>query len=85
MKRTSLNAPRHKLLVKLLWEKRVLAEVSQAALGEAMGRPQSYVSAVENGIRGLDLLQVMEFTRALDIPFPEFVTELEERFKKARV
>jgi transcriptional regulator with XRE-family HTH domain len=85
MKRTSLNSPRHKILVKFLREMRVVRELTQQDLADAMGRPQTYISAVEKGNRGLDMLQIIEFTDAMGTQFSEFALELERRFKKAKV
>ena len=85
MKRTSLNSPRHKILVKLLREMRVVRDLTQQDVGTAIGQPQTYVSAVEKAKRGLDLLQIIEFTDAMDVPFSVFALELEKRFKKAKV
>lgn len=85
MKRASIHNFRHKAMVGLLRELRVVRELSQLDLAGAMDRPQSYVSSVERGRRGLDLLQVLEFLDAMGVTFTEFATELEKRFKDAGI
>lgn len=82
MKRTSLYSERHTVLVDYLRELRVLGHLTQADVAEAIGRPQTYVSDIEIGKRGLDLLQVLDFCEAYGIAFPAFSVELDKRLKK---
>ncbi|WP_369927524.1 helix-turn-helix domain-containing protein [Xanthomonas sp. NCPPB 2632] len=84
MKHTSIHSAEHKTLVKLLREMRVVRELTQEQLAEAMGRPQTYVSAVEKGRRGLDMLQVREFCKAMNASFLDLARELEERLEQSR-
>lgn len=85
MKHASIHSAEHRILVDLLRELRVVRKLSQLDLAARMDRPQSYISAVERGGRGLDLLQVLEFTKAMGVTFTEFATELEKRFKDAGI
>lgn len=82
MKRTSLYSERHAVLVEYLRELRVLRHLTQAEVAEAIGRPQTYVSDVEKGKRGLDLLQILDLCDAYDLPFPTFSAELDVRLRK---
>jgi len=79
MKRTSIHSSEHAVLIGLLKELRLSADLSQAQVAERLGRPQTYVSAVEVGDRGLDLLQVRELAAVYGLDFPTFAKELEER------
>lgn len=85
MKRTSLYSQQHAVLVSYLRELRVLRELTQADVARAIGRPQTYLSDVEKGKRGLDLLQVKELCDAYGLPFPDFAEEFDKRLKKAGV
>ncbi|NYE30040.1 transcriptional regulator with XRE-family HTH domain [Rhodanobacter sp. K2T2] len=82
MKRTSLYSERHAVLVEYLRELRVLRHLTQAEVAETIGRPQTYVSDIEKGKRGLDLLQVLDLCEAYDVSLPAFSVELDQRLKK---
>lgn len=79
MKRASIYAPEHKELVTLLHDLRLEAGLSQAEVAVALDRPQTYVSAVEVGRRGVDLIQVREFCTLYGVAFPKFAVLFEER------
>lgn len=80
MKRASRHSPEHAELALLLKDMRLEAGLSQAEVGEQLGhRPQSYVSAVEVGQRGIDLIQVMELTALYGVPLVEFARRFQER------
>lgn len=79
MKRASIHTPEHAELVLLLQDLRLKAELSQADVAEALQRPQTYISAVEVGRRGVDLVQVRELCRIYGITFPAFAELFEER------
>jgi Predicted transcriptional regulators len=71
MKRTSLYSEQHAVLVNYLRELRVVRNLKQAEVAEAIGRPQTYISDVEKDKRGLDLLQeVMEICTACEGALP---------------
>ncbi|MBB6248991.1 transcriptional regulator with XRE-family HTH domain [Rhodanobacter sp. A1T4] len=70
------------MLVDYLRELRVLRHLTQAEVAEAIGRPQTYVSDIEKGKRGLDLLQVLDLCEAYDVSLPAFSVELDKRLKK---
>ncbi|GAB2577798.1 helix-turn-helix transcriptional regulator [Dyella jejuensis] len=83
MKRKSIHSLEHKELVTLLFDFRRQADMTQAEAAEALGRPQTYVSAVEVGRRGIDLVQVREFCAVYDVSFPKFAEHYEKRLKAA--
>jgi len=82
MKRDSLYSDEHAELVILLRDLRLEAGLSQAQVAEVLGRPQTYLSAVEIGDRGIDLIQVRELCRIYAVPFMEFACRFEERLKQ---
>lgn len=49
--------------------------VSQSALGERLGKPQSFVSKVETGERRLDLIEAVEWCRALGVAIEDVLPE----------
>jgi transcriptional regulator with XRE-family HTH domain len=48
------------------------AQLTQAELSKALGRPQSYVSKYENGERRLDYVEVLEICQVLGVTMDEF-------------
>ena len=64
-------------MVKLLRRLRKERGVTQEEVAARIGETQSFVSKCELGGRRLDLLEIREFCRAIDVPFVEFVQEVE--------
>jgi len=81
VKRDSLYSDEHRELFTLLRDMRLEAGLSQAAVAEKLGRPQTYVSAVEIGDRGVDLIQVREFCAIYEVSFVVFAKRFEERIQ----
>lgn len=53
--------------------------VTQEALAESLGMPQSYVSKYELGERRLDLVETLQICRALNVDFVAFVQQFAKR------
>lgn len=83
MKRKSIHSVEHKELVTFLSDLRHHVDMTQEEVADAMGCQQTYVSAVESGRRGVDLLQVREFCAVYELTFPEFAERYEERLQEA--
>ena len=79
MKRGSLYTDEHTELVTLLRDLRLESGLSQAEVVEVLKRPQTYLSAVEIGDRGIDLVQVRELCAIYGVSFPDFAIRFEER------
>lgn len=58
-------ATAYEQLAKLLREERQRAGLTQAALAEKLGRPQSFVAKYEAGERQLDIIEFLLVTRAI--------------------
>lgn len=65
-------------LQNLLRQLRRNAGLRQIDLAERLSKPQSYVSKYESGEKSLDLLEVKEVCRALNITLFYFVEQMEE-------
>ena len=61
----TLRSPQHQALLDLLISVRKAAELTQAAVAERLGRPQSYIAKVENGERRLDIVEFIALAEAL--------------------
>jgi transcriptional regulator with XRE-family HTH domain len=83
MKRKSIHSPEHRELVTLLTDYRRGARMTQVQAAKKLGRRQTYISAVEVGRRGIDLLQVRELCAVYDVGFVEFAKQFEKRLKTA--
>jgi transcriptional regulator with XRE-family HTH domain len=51
----------------LLIEVREKAGLTQVELGDRLGRPQSFVSKIERGVRSIDVVEFVEIARAIGI------------------
>ena len=58
--------PEYRLLCELLVRARESSRLRQADVAKRLGRPQSYVSKVELGERRLDVIEFLEFAKAVD-------------------
>lgn len=65
------------VLLRLLKRCRVEAGLTQSQFAEALGRPQSFASDIERGLRRLDLVQLRDICHALNISLAEFVQRFE--------
>lgn len=68
----------HEKLCGLIRRLREEKEITQAALAERLGVPQSFVSKIETGERRLDVLELREVCTALQIPLKRFIQLLED-------
>jgi transcriptional regulator with XRE-family HTH domain len=61
----SVFSPRYRKLRQLLIQARTKRGLSQMALAERLGRPQTFVSKYERGERRLDLVEFLEIAETL--------------------
>jgi transcriptional regulator with XRE-family HTH domain len=62
--RTDLEQ-KYELLCRMLVEARTEAGLKQADVAERLGRPQSYISKIERGERGVDVIEFLEIAKAI--------------------
>jgi transcriptional regulator with XRE-family HTH domain len=65
-------------LYNLLKQLRVEASLRQVDLAEKLYKPQSYISKYESGEKNLDVLELKEICKALNIELSVFVDMLED-------
>lgn len=70
------RSPVHLALQRILIERRKAVGLTQAALAERLGRPQSFVAKVEGGERRLDVPELLELAEGLGCQAEDIVTEL---------
>lgn len=61
----SLSDPRYRRIVDSLREARISAGLTQAALAQKLGRPQSFVAKIERLERRLDILEFAKIVEAV--------------------
>jgi DNA-binding XRE family transcriptional regulator len=61
----SLYSAKYQLCLELLVEARKEAGVTQQVLAKKLGRPQSFVSKIENGERRVDVVEFLVLCRAV--------------------
>lgn len=82
--RKSLYRQESSLLRQSLRQARRAAGISQVELGEALEKPQSWVSQVERGVRRLDLIELADYCQALGIDLARFVQEFHAELEQMR-
>ena len=78
----STNKQEYRLLQKLLRDTRKQAELNQSEVAELLGQPQSYVSKYESGERRLDLIELRQICKILNIPLTELVQRFDDLLAK---
>lgn len=73
----SIHKPEFTLVVGLLRDLRAEAGLTQAQLGALLGRPQTFVSDCELGVRRLDILQILEWCGACGTSLSSFAKRFE--------
>lgn len=73
----SLYRTETKVLLDVIKEARTEAGLTQAQCSKALGRPQSFISDVERGVRRLDLIQLRDMCRVFGISLRTLVRRFE--------
>ncbi|CAM2149091.1 helix-turn-helix domain-containing protein [Paraburkholderia tropica] len=71
-----LHDPRYQRIAALLIERRKARGLLQQDIADRLGRPQGFVSKVESGNRRLDVIELLDFLRALEADPHEFIDHL---------
>jgi len=80
----TINTKEYKALLKTLYDFRISANMKQIDLANILNVPQSFISKIEIGERRLDLVELREITRAMDISMIDFVKEFEKNITNSR-
>lgn len=63
----------YQALISKLAKARKVAGITQAQLAAKLGKPQSYISKIENGERRLDVVEFLEIAKLIGIEATEFL------------
>jgi transcriptional regulator with XRE-family HTH domain len=72
----SRHTARYKRLRAALREARKAAGLTQAEVGERLGRPQSYVNKYESGERRLDVIEFLDVAAAIGLEVSRVLRDL---------
>lgn len=70
----AIYRPEHAIFLTELKRMRVKAGLTQAQCSAALGRPQSFMSDVERGIRRLDTIQLRDLCKVLNTDLLSFIS-----------
>ena len=68
----------HVIFLQMLKRMRVASGMTQAQCSAALGRPQSFISDVERGVRRLDLIQLRDLCQVLNSDLISFTNSFEQ-------
>ncbi|MDH0049573.1 helix-turn-helix domain-containing protein [Comamonas terrigena] len=74
----SLYSKENDLLLQLLVQVRIEAGVTQVELAARLDEVQPWISRVERGVRRLDLVELLLWCEALDMPLSTFIQRYEQ-------
>ncbi|BES83760.1 helix-turn-helix transcriptional regulator [Pectobacterium araliae] len=63
----SIYSNEYQSVIKILREARIEKGITQENLANALGRPQSFVAKIENGERGLDIVEFVHIAHLLSV------------------
>ena len=72
----------YKYFLKMIFEARKNAGITQTKLAKLLKTNQSYVSKYENGDRRLDVLEFLKVMHAIDVSPIDIIANLERNWKK---
>ena len=69
----SIYSKDYKEIIERLKKARIEADLSQQAVADKLGKPQSYISKIESGERRLDVAEMKKFTTIYNKPADYFL------------
>lgn len=78
----AIYRPEHDVFLAILKARRIDSGITQADCSHALGRPQSFMSDVERGIRRLDIIQIRDLCKVLGCGLVDVIQEFEEELNK---
>ena len=78
----STSAPAYKILREILLACRRDADVTQVELARRIGKPQPFISDIERGERGLDVIEFCALVSALGAEPAEILNRLLDRLPR---
>lgn len=79
----AIYRPEHDIFLAILKARRIDSGMTQADCSHALGRPQSFMSDVERGVRRLDIIQIRDLCEVLGCALIDLIQEFENSLNKA--
>ncbi|WP_422416983.1 helix-turn-helix domain-containing protein [Pseudomonas sp. GZD-222] len=79
----AIYRPEHDMFLAILKARRIDSGMTQADCSQALGRPQSFMSDVERGVRRLDIIQIHDLCKILGCKLIDVIQEFESSLNKA--
>ena len=73
---SSIHDPRYRKLIQKLIAVREFRKITQVELATSLEKNQSYIAKVENYDRRIDILELYDWLKALDVPIENFLKEI---------
>lgn len=73
----SIHDPRYVALINKLRDVRKERKITQQELIAKLGKPMSYLAKVENFERRLDLVELCDLLKAMDVKMSDFLNDVE--------
>ena len=73
---SSIHDPRYRKLIQKLIAIRELRKITQVELATSLEKNQSYIAKVENYDRRIDIIELYDWLKALDVPIENFLKEI---------
>lgn len=77
----AIYRPEYDVFLTLLKARRIDAGMTQVQCSTSLGRPQSFISDVERGVRRLDIIQIHDLCGVLGCDFVELLQEFESKIR----
>ena len=78
----TIHRNEYAVLLRLIRDGRLRADLTQTQCSKALGRSQSFISDVERGVRRLDIVQLRDLCRVLKSDLPIFIRRFERELRK---
>jgi len=75
----SLGTPRYNKLTALLVQARNNAGLTQQAVADQLGKPQSFVAKYERGERRLDFIELIDITTILEVNISDLTAKISNK------
>lgn len=79
----AIYRPEYDIFLEILKGRRAATGMTQSDCSHALGRPQSFMSDVERGIRRLDIIQIRDLCKVLHCELIDLIQEFERDLKAA--
>jgi transcriptional regulator with XRE-family HTH domain len=80
----SIHSDEYKLLAQMLREARTAAGLTQREVASRLEKSPSYAHKVENAEREMNVVELMDYCTALDVPFVTFAKKLHAAVHQSR-